>query len=49
MKIVLAQKIIPEVSEFLILIYELYVKDENIFLLFNVKRNLNGPNLENVD
>lgn len=49
MEIVLAQKIIPEVSEFLILIYELYVKDENIFLLFNVKRNLNVPNLKNVD
>ena len=42
MEIVLAQKIIPEVSEFLILY-------EKIFLLFNVKRNLNVPNLENVD
>ena len=28
---------------------DLNVKDENIFLLFNVKRNLNVPNLENVD
>ena len=32
-----SKKIIPEVSEFLLLIYELYVKDRDLYLLFFIK------------
>lgn len=41
-----SKKIIPEVSEFLLLIYELYVKDRDLYLLFFIKVNLATPLVE---